>query len=261
METNQKLIKRELDNIDIRLQHLRGYISKFPDDKKVIVVFSGGLDSVTTVARCMVDYNLEVFPVSFSRGQSNLNGERQSTNFFDTYFAERFPYKFHKTKYIDIDIPPDSIKKEMKKYSDQYGYPLRDNILALMALQYAVSLWAQFGRITTVLTGIVPEDTYSHSTLASMRSTTLMACLSSPFMDWNISSVNIDPHLYGDEGPYGKADEIRWCEQNDIPIYRSRTCNMPDVKHCGACNSCKKRHLAFERAGVEDKTEYENNNI
>lgn len=257
MKLDPKILQRELQKLNDTLKELRGYVSKFPDDKKVVVVFSGGLDSVSVIARCLIDFDLEIFPVSISRGQSNLSGERRSSVYFDKYFLEKFPEKYHPIKYISLNIPPIEIKDDIKNYADQYGYPLRDNVLVSVAVQYAASLWPKHGEIKTILTGIVPEDIYPHSSLLSMRSATLMTCLSTPFTNWNISSINVDPYLYGDKGPFGKENEIRWCADNDIPIHLSRTCNMSNNDHCGECSSCHKRHISFIKAGVIDKTKYE----
>ena len=249
-----------LEIIDESILKLRGYISKLPENKKVVVLFSGGLDSVSIVARCIVDYNLEVYPISIIRGQSNMAGEAASISFFNDYFLKRFPGKYHCVAFLHIEIPPRELKENIKKYSENNGYPLRDNQLEIAALQYAISLWEKEGKIDTIFTGVTKEDTYVHSSLLAMRSTTLMSCLSTPHKDWNISSINVDPYLYGDFGAFGKEEEIKWCFDHGIPIEKSRTCNNATPEHCGVCSSCLKRKKAFESVGVPDQTVYLQNN-
>jgi 7-cyano-7-deazaguanine synthase len=42
-----------------------------------------------------------------------------------------------------------------------------------------------------------------------------------------------------------------------LPLALTLTCNAPQTGlHCGACNKCYERQLAFEKAGVQDYTEY-----
>lgn len=242
--------------LDNTLLKIRGYISKLPKNNKVVVIFSGGLDSVTTVSRAIIDFDLEVFPVSFIRGQSNIEGELESIKFFNRYFKKRFGLKYHPVKILKTEIPLLELKDKVKTYSDKNGYPLRDNLMELLAIQYAISLWEEDGQITSILTGIVPEDIYLHSSLISLRTTTIMACASTTIQEWNISSLNVDPYLYGNFGPFSKSNEIKWCYDNQIPIHKSRTCNTKEKKHCGNCSSCLKRHKAFEKAGVPDQTDY-----
>jgi len=250
----------QVDLIDKSLLKIRGYVSKFPENKKVVVVFSGGLDSVSIVARCIIDHDLEVYPISIIRGQSNLTGEAASVKFFNNYFLERFPRKYHPVTFLHVEIPPKELKDGIKEYSKNNGYPLRDNQLEIIALQYAISLWEKEGEIKTIFTGVTKEDIYTHSSLLAMRSTTLMSCVSTPHNDWNISSLNLDPYLYGDMKAFGKKEEIKWCFDHSIPIEKSRTCNNATPRHCGACSSCDKRRKAFEAAEVPDNTTYLQNN-
>lgn len=185
-----------------------------------------------------------------------MAGEASSVSFFNDYFLKRFPEKYHPVAFLHVEIPPKELKDDIKKYSENNGYPLRDNQLEIAALQYAISLWKKAGEIDTIFTGVTKEDIYVHSSLLAMRSTTLMSCLSTPHKNWNISSINVDPYLYGNLGPFGKKEEIKWCFDHSIPIEKSRTCNNATLEHCGACSSCIKRQKAFEAAGVPDRTIY-----
>ena len=47
----------------------------------------------------------------------------------------------------------------------------------------------------------------------------------------------------------------------DLPLELTLTCMSPriegeDLVHCGACNKCNERQVAFRQAGVEDRTRY-----
>ncbi|MGE0058091.1 MAG: 7-cyano-7-deazaguanine synthase [Dehalococcoidia bacterium] len=56
-----------------------------------------------------------------------------------------------------------------------------------------------------------------------------------------------------------KAEII--AEFPDLPLELTLTCMSPRIEgdlllHCGACNKCNERQVAFRQAGVEDKTRY-----
>jgi 7-cyano-7-deazaguanine synthase len=43
-----------------------------------------------------------------------------------------------------------------------------------------------------------------------------------------------------------------------LPLQLTFSCIRPiDGRHCGACNKCQERRLAFEDAGLDDPTEYQ----
>ena len=52
-----------------------------------------------------------------------------------------------------------------------------------------------------------------------------------------------------------KSDVIR--RFRDLPLELTLTCMAPrDGKHCGQCNKCRERQVAFARSGVVDPTSY-----
>jgi 7-cyano-7-deazaguanine synthase len=53
-----------------------------------------------------------------------------------------------------------------------------------------------------------------------------------------------------------KEDIIR--QFKDLPLELTLTCMAPHDGgvHCGRCNKCRERQLAFEKAGVPDRTRY-----
>ena len=68
----------------------RGWISKLPENKKAVILISGGYDSMITAARLIKDYEIELFPVYIDRGSRNRDGELASVEFFTNYFQKTF---------------------------------------------------------------------------------------------------------------------------------------------------------------------------
>lgn len=68
----------------------RGWISKLPENKKAVILVSGGYDSMITAARLIKDHEMELFPVYIDRGSRNRDGELASVEFFTNYFQKTF---------------------------------------------------------------------------------------------------------------------------------------------------------------------------
>lgn len=253
-----KLENQCLPVLEQALESLRGYISKPPKNKKVVFLFSGGLDSVATAARLIIDYDYELFPIFINRKQSNLEYELDSVSFYGEMFRNRFPDNFHAVEEIIVNIPPSNLARNINSYVESYGYPFRDNLFALYSIYYAISLWSKHGQIFDIYTSTLPEDTFPHCSLEALRSSTLLACSSTPFKNWNITSPNIDPYL-NDEGQFfGKKELVETSNRQGISLDLSRTCISAAKFNCGTCILCKRRRDAFKRARVQDSTRYEN---
>lgn len=245
-----------LQMLDDYLMQLRGFVSRFPNDKKAIVLFSGGMDSVVLAAKLIVEQDITVFPVHIVRNQSNLEGEKRSIRTFQEIYLERFKGKFYPVRELVIRFPLEEIKSSMKDYASVHGYPCRDNMFALYATHYAVSLQPKHGYVFSIFTSAIPGGTYTHDTLIALRSTTILACNSTPFTEWNISSPNLDP-LLNDQKPVQKKDLAAWGFAHSIPLELTHTCIVSGKTHCGECIFCKKRKRAFAEAGVPDRTVYD----
>jgi len=244
-----------LQILDDYLMQLRGFVSRFPDNKKAIILFSGGMDSVVLAAKLIVEQDITVFPVHIVRNQSNLEGENRSIKIFQEIYSERFKDKFQPVQDLAIRLPPDEIRSPMKDYVSVHGYPCRDNMFALYAIHYAVSLHSKHGHIFSIFTSAIPGGTYTHDTLIALRSTTILACNSTPFVEWNISSPNLDPYL-NNQRPVLKKDLVAWGFGHLIPLELTYTCIVSSQIHCGECIFCRKRKRAFAEAGVPDRTFY-----
>ena len=244
------------------LKAKRGYVCRWPKEKTAVMIVSGGLDSTITSARLIEDYGLELFPLHIQRGQTNAVAEEKSVNYFTRYFQNKYGKdKYHKPMHISVNVPPKEFKPDLLPYTKLKGHPMRDPIMHLLGVEYAVaaSLISE-KKIKTVLCAIVPEDYFPHSTLEGLRATTLSICLNMGDWEWQVTSPNIDPWL--SKQMFNKNDEIVWGMKRKMPLGETISCNDASLKTsylaCGSCLSCDRRKAAFKKAGFDDPTIYFN---
>lgn len=236
----------------------RGYVSKFPENKKAVMIISGGLDSVVTSARLMHEHDIELFPLHVERGQTNFEAEKRSVEHFEKLFKKQYPGKFHTPEYIKLNVPPKEIKQDLLPYTKSHGHPLRDTMLQMAAVQYAASLLSKGHDIDTIFCAVMPEDYFPHSNMESIRATTIAICQNMGNWKWVVSSPNTDPNLT--PSPITKKDEITWAMTHQIPVGATVSCNVAtkdtSLLNCGTCSSCGRRKDAFREAGFDDPTQY-----
>lgn len=250
----------EYENI---LLKKRGWISKIPDNKKCVMLVSGGLDSISTTARLICDYGFEIFPLYIERNARNEEAEKNSLDFFLKLFREKYGNnRIHDVFFIKSDVPPLEIKDKLQYHANtlKLFYPLRDSILNYLAVQYLISLRPEYN-ISMVFNAMIYSDGLlnPNATLEINRINTINACEATKDWELQITSPNIDNYLTNKI--FSKKEEIEWCYINSIPIENSITCWNPikvenNFLHCGRCDTCKRRKIAFKEAGIKDLTKY-----
>lgn len=242
------------------LMEKRSIVSRLPQNKKAVMIISGGLDSIITSARLMEEHDITLFPLHIERGQTNYESERHSLNFYSDVFRKNYPDKFQEISYIKLNVPPTEIKQDLIPYTQENGHPLRDTMLQMAAVQFAASLQSKGHDIKTVFCAVMPEDYFPHSNLDSIRATNVAVCQNMGNWDWVITSPNIDPLLT--DKPIWKPDEIRWAHNHSLSISETISCNVSskatELLNCGTCSSCTRRKEAFVNANVDDSTIYFN---
>jgi len=120
----------------------RGYITRVPSNKK------GGNDHIGWVGfhcyGCVFDSRIGygAFSVTYSTGQTNAVAENKSVDFFSHFFIERFWKKknFNKPEVISVNGAPVEFKADLMPYVKKKGHPMRDPIMHLLGVQYAVAV-------------------------------------------------------------------------------------------------------------------------
>lgn len=244
-----------LDIYNSLLLERRDWISGIPENKKAVMLVSGGYDSMITSARLIKDFGMELFPIYIDRGSRNRDGELASIQYLTKYFQDTFGKdSFHDVFIPKISVPPKEIKDQLQEYAKTHRYPMRDFIMQMFAVQYAASLGDD---VRTICNGVIETDSIASVTIN--RINTLAICEMTKEPEWNILSINIDPEL--SEKPFSKKDEILWAKENDIPDGKTMTCWTPigregELYHCGECYACRERKNGFIGAGVADQTKY-----
>lgn len=218
-----------------------------PQGRKCIVIWSGGIDSTVEIALLIEKFDYEVFPLFIRRGQKNLKEEEASVNFFSILFKEKYSERFHKTFFLEHEIPP----KQLKQLLHNGAHIMRNSDIINDGVRYAA-----INNIKTVFTGSNTTDTASdsHEKFYLIKTQEVQYALQDK--NWVISSK------YFQLG-WGKKDIIKWGFDNNIPLYRTWSCwesvkKDLEILHCGTCEACKARKNAFLQAGVNDDTKYVN---
>lgn len=235
----------------------RAYVSKIDKGSSVVLLVSGGLDSMVTYARLLKDLELTIYPLYISRGQRNAEYERASIEYFSNYFTDIYGEdRIKRFKTVETNVPPYEFKDDLLTYMKEKGHPLRDPVIQMIGVQYAISLNTKLeDNIKTILNAGVADDPFPHCTLKAMRANNIAICENLDDWEWVVTSANIDPFVT--KMLYDKPLEIKWGQDNDLPLEKTFTCYQPiDGRHCGKCLACTRRKQAFKEAGVEDLTEY-----
>ncbi len=220
---------------------------------KAIIVFSGGMDSVCTAAHLGKRYQL--YGMTFSYGQQA--GQELKTA---QYFAKKLKFRDHKI--VNIDFMKELYGKtnvltfSKKRIPSEFDYsivaPIRNAVFLCIALAWAFSKDAglvvygahsgdkkypdcrpEFSRLLTQALNLGEIDGIRLGIRRRIK-------IWSPFLD-NLSKSNllkIGYKMLGDD------------------IFRTWSCYSHSKVHCGKCESCNNRKMAFRQAKILDKTRY-----
>ncbi|MDG7054697.1 MAG: 7-cyano-7-deazaguanine synthase [Nitrososphaerota archaeon] len=223
--------------------------------KKAVIVFSGGLDSVCACVYLKSRYDL--YGISFSYGQ-RASPEIKSAK----KFAKILGLKEHKI--IDIgfmqdlygktNVLTDSKTKLPSKFEYSIVVPIRNAVFLSIATAWAFSLKASL-----VAFGAHKGDKNYPDCRPSFSKK-----IESAFNEGEIDGIKIGVRkAVKIWSPYqknlAKSDVIKkGYKVLGNSIYKTWSCYSNKKFHCGKCESCNNRKLAFKAAKIKDKTEYMN---
>ena len=223
--------------------------------KKAVVVFSGGLDSVCTCAYLKSKFSL--YGISFSYGQ-RANQEIQSAR----KFAKILGLKQHKI--IDISFmrslygTTNVLTNSKPKLPSQFEYsivvPIRNAVFLSIATAWAFSLKAKL-----VAFGAHKGDK-NYPDCRPLFSKKIEQAFNEGEIDGIKLGLRKSVKIWS---PYrenlSKSDMIKiGYKILGNSLFKSWSCYSNKKFHCGKCESCNNRKLAFAAAKIKDRTKYLN---
>ncbi len=250
----------------------RGFVFKMPNKgSNVILMASGGLDSMVVWGILMKEFGLNVYPITFNRGDKRRKQELNALKFFDKFYKKKFPKNYR--KFLNFNLNQEELSIKIEKGASQLDeenilellfkkstYPAHlgtFTILPLLSRSYAMNLnLIKNLKINTIFSAVTVEDGEytAHQTLTCFRSIMLDMCVAINDYSWQFVSACLEP----ESGFFLKrSDLIAWAHKNKIPIEKTWTCYHSYKYQCGdECLACISRKKGFVEAGVLDKTQY-----
>jgi len=243
------------------LQNERGYISREPYKEDVVVLCSGGLDSVVMIHKLAEEYQSNIYPLFIRRGARAEKFEENAFDFFMNFYKNKFPENMKEGFKLDYSIPPKELKQNIPEAMTlSVGHPLRNSTMQNLAVMYAVSLQSKGSNVKSIFSATTKDDsTEPEQGLLSLRAQTLSTCVQLGDWEWQITSPLIDNYLT--DKPISKADLIQYAYEKFIPLEKTRTCFSKEEIADGSCFACQKRLAAFDYVKIKDPLEYKTREI
>lgn len=215
---------------------------------KVVVILSGGMDSVTALYWAMENYE-QVEALSFNYGSKHNDKEIPC--------AEKICSMNNiNHRVIDLDFVNELFKSDLLKsggdipeghYEDESMkatvVPFRNGIMLSIAVGYAESIEAE-----SVIIGSHAGD---HAIYPDCREEFTEAISTAAELG-TYEGITIESPF----NVYTKDAIVSFGEKRNVPYEMTWSCYKGKEKHCGVCGTCVERKEAFEIAKVKDPTEY-----
>ena len=221
--------------------------------KKAVIVFSGGIDSVCAVSFLKSKY--ELYGITFSYGQKASMEIAAAKS-----FAKKLGLKEHKiidigfmkNLYGNSNVLTSSKRKIPTKFEYSIVVPIRNAVFLSIA-----SAWAFTLNASLVAYGAHTGDTNYPDCRPKFAKK-----LENAFNEGEIDGINSklrksieiwSPYRKG----LSKSDLLKTGIKNlGDSIFKTWSCYSNKKYHCGICESCNNRKIAFKEAKIKDKTKY-----
>ena len=215
--------------------------------EKVVVIYSGGMDSYTLLHKCLAE-NKRVYALSFNYGQRHHKELHYAQKVCD---EQGLPHRVVDINAVnqlllgssltdDIEIPEGHYEEQSMKST---VVPNRNMIMLSLAVGYAVSIKARavyygaHGGDHAIYPDCRPEFVDKMNALSQIA---------------NYEPVDIRaPFLYAN-----KTEILREGFKLGLDYRKTWTCYKGLEHACGKCGSCNERLEAFRAHGVEDPLTY-----
>ena len=221
--------------------------------KKAVVILSGGMDS-TTATFIAKNEGFKIVPIHFNYGQRTEKRELKAFNDICDYLELENRYiidiPFFKqigaSALVDtnLDVPTNGIKPGIP-----ITYvPFRNGIFLSIAAAIAEKESAK-----AIYIGVVEEDSSGYPDCREEFIENMQNAINlgtKPETNTEIKTPLV--HLK-------KEDIVKKAIEVGVPLELTWSCYQNEDKACGVCDSCRLRLKGFEKAGINDKIEYQLN--
>jgi 7-cyano-7-deazaguanine synthase len=221
--------------------------------KKAIIVFSGGIDSVCACSYLKSKY--ELYGITFSYGQK-ANNEIMVAKTFSNKIGLRqhkiIDIRFMKELYVDSNVLTSKKRNIPNKFDYSIVVPIRNAVFLSIA-----SAWAFTLNASIVAYGAHTGDTH-YPDCRPIFTKKLESAFNLGEIDGINSGLRKNIKIWS---PYrmglSKSDLLKkGFKTFGDSIFKTWSCYSNKEYHCGVCESCNNRKMAFEKAEISDKTKY-----
>lgn len=215
---------------------------------KVVVIYSGGMDSFTVLNKAM-QQGYDVHAVSFNYGQRHSKELLYAQKVCEQHHIEHKIVDISSINQLiggsaltdDIEVPQGHYEEESMKTT---VVPNRNMIMLSMAVGYAVSIDAE-----AVYFGAHSGD---HAIYPDCR-TEFVDAMNEVCKIANYQAVEVRaPYLAS-----SKIDILKEGLEMGLDYANTWTCYNGQEKACGKCGACQERLEAFSDNGVQDPIAYQ----
>jgi len=218
------------------------------NEKKVVVILSGGIDS-TTLMWQMVEQGNEVIALSVDYAQRHSKEIDFAKKLCSLKSVEHYVIDLTSIKALlknssltdSVDVPLGHYKLPSMKVN---AVPNRNMVIISLAISCAISNGA--GKV------VYGSQSGGHITYPDCRPDFVTAISKASELCWYEPVVVSAPFNY-----MSKTDIIILGEELNVPWEHTWTCYQGGELHCGQCSTCIGRIEAFTLAGVVDPVGYE----
>ncbi len=228
---------------------------------KVVVLFSGGIDSTVCLAQAVKIYgNKNVIAVSFDYGQNNSKELIQSKEICDYYKVEHVVidikniFEFSNSSLIkksNRDIPHETYDVQYKKLKENENVstnvPFRNGVMLSICASFALSKNAK-----VIYYGIHHEEGIAHELYPDCSSEFDYAMDMAIYTGTGKKVSIVSPLV-----EMSKKEIIELGTKLKIPFNLTWTCYEDNEYACGKCTACIDRIKAFKENDLVDPIKYE----